>query len=109
MPIRHCIVHLIDKKPDGTPAAVHFSLMRSRPVYDGAWVSTNPADGAEGVPLVLHGDKAAKSNSKHTGVFNLLFERGTIPTTDLKSAAGSSSGSRYSHRSLVRGKFQVCI
>ena len=93
---------------DGTPGTVHFSLMHSRPVYDGAWVSTNPADGTEGVPLVLHGDKAAKSNSKHTGIFNLVFERGTIPTTDLKSAAGSSSsGSRYSHKSLVRGKFQV--
>ena len=23
MPIRHCIVHLIDKKPDGTPAVLH--------------------------------------------------------------------------------------
>ncbi|SDA82965.1 nucleoid-associated protein [Pseudomonas sp. NFPP33] len=23
MPIRHCIVHLIDKKPDGSPAALH--------------------------------------------------------------------------------------
>ena len=22
MPIRHCIVHLIDKKPDGTPAVL---------------------------------------------------------------------------------------
>ena len=23
MPIRHCIVHLIDKKPDGSPAVLH--------------------------------------------------------------------------------------
>src|SRR5690606_3625888 len=23
MPIRHCIVHLIEKKPDGTPAVLH--------------------------------------------------------------------------------------
>ena len=23
MPIRHCIVHLIEKKPDGTPAILH--------------------------------------------------------------------------------------
>lgn len=23
MPIRHCIVHLIDKKPDGSPALLH--------------------------------------------------------------------------------------
>lgn len=23
MPIRHCIVHFIDKKPDGNPAALH--------------------------------------------------------------------------------------
>ncbi len=25
MPIRHCIVHFIDKKPDGNPAALHYS------------------------------------------------------------------------------------
>ena len=23
MPIRHCIVHLIEKKPDGSPAVLH--------------------------------------------------------------------------------------
>ena len=81
---------------DGTAGGFYFSLMQSRPVYDGAWVSQNPVDGTEGFPLVFHG--VAKS-AKFGGRFSLTYHRNTVSSISFPKAYNT-----YSSKGLVESK-----
>jgi len=93
--------HLGDAPPnaDGTPGGFYFSLMQSRPVYDGAWVSQNPVDGSEGFPLVFHG--VAKS-AKFGGRFSLTYNRNTVSGTTFPKGYNT-----YSSKGIVDSIFEI--
>lgn len=76
---------------DGTPSGLWFSLMKGRPVDDGAWVSTNPTDGAVGLPLLVHGagNSGPKTRETYGAVIDLRLKRHTIPSLELEKAIGS--------------------
>ena len=74
---------------DGTVGSFYFSLMKSRPVLDGAWVSTAPDMGQKGLPLELHG---APPKEIYTGVFELRYDRNTFPSLDIPKSFGTYSG-----------------
>lgn len=74
---------------DGTVGSFYYSLMKSRPVLDGAWVSTAPDMGQKGLPLELHG---APPKEIYTGVFELRYDRNTIPSLDIAKSFGTYSG-----------------
>ena len=84
---------------DGTPGGFYFSLMQSRPVYDGAWVSQNPVDGSEGFPLVFHG--VAKS-AKFGGRFSLTYNRNTVSGTTFPKGYNT-----YSSKGIVDSIFEI--
>ena len=84
---------------DGTAGGFYFSLMQSRPVYDGAWVSQNPVDGTEGFPLVFHG--VAKS-AKFGGRFSLTYNRNTVSSISFPKAYNT-----YSSKGLVDSIFEI--
>lgn len=84
---------------DGTVGAFWFALAKSRPVYDGAYLSTDYALGSAGVPLIAHG---APPKQTYNGVFDLTFQRGTLETTDAVGAAGT-----YGDHSLVKSELKI--
>jgi hypothetical protein len=71
--------------PKGAPP-FWFSLLKSRPVLDGAFVSTLADKGSAGVPLSIYGASAA---AIYTGIFDIKFKRDTIPAITLKDAFGT--------------------
>ncbi len=76
---------------DGTPSSVWFSLMQQRVVWDGAWVSTDPADESKGFPLTAHGiatDSKGVPVETFGGVFGMSFDPQTVKTLDLAKAVG---------------------
>jgi len=63
-----------------------FSLMKSRPVDDGAFISTLADKALPGVPLVLYG---GVPGTDYHGVFDVRFVRNTVPSIKLKDAFGT--------------------
>jgi len=86
---------------DGTTGSFYFSLMKSRPVNDGAWISMNAVQGSIGVPLALHG---VTSTAKYNGVFEVRFERDTLPAKELPAAFGTytTDGLLWSQLKITR-------
>ena len=86
---------------DGTVGDFYFSLMKGRPVNDGAYFSTSPDKGSEGVPLLLHG---APEKEVFTGVFELRYKRHSIPSIEFPAAYGTygQKGLLWSELKLMR-------
>lgn len=98
----------------GAAGAFWFSLAKSRPVQDGAWLSMDAAvpgavgkemEATEGVPLSFHTGQSAVGQfrpSKFMGLFSLVFERHTIPSIDISEAYGT-----YNRDHLAKATFHV--
>jgi len=76
--------------PAGTPppSTLYFSLMSSRPIFDGAWVSWLP-DAASDVPLEVHGTWTGGVKAAYNGVFGFTSEQFTFPSINIAEAVGS--------------------
>lgn len=83
----------------GVVGGFYFSMQKSRPVYDGAWVSSNPTDGSIGFPLAFHG---VVPSSSFGGRFSLTYDRYTVPDINFPAGFGT-----YTTKGLVDSTFEV--
>lgn len=75
--------------PEAPPATtLFFSLMKSRPIYDGATISYAP-DAVGDVPLGVHGTWTGGVKAEYNGRFGLLSEQFTFPSLNLADAVGT--------------------
>jgi hypothetical protein len=63
-----------------------FSLVKARPVLDGAFFSSMADKASAGLPLTIHG---ASLGAVYKGIFDLAFKRGAIPDVHLSKAFGN--------------------
>ena len=77
--------------PEAVPATtLYFSLQKSRPVYDGAWVSYLP-DAVSDVPLEVHGSFTGGVEAVYNGRFGFNSAQFTFPSLDIAEAVGTYS------------------
>jgi len=91
---------------DGTVSSLWFSVQKERPVYDGAWLSTEPVDAKKGIPLTIHPLRptGATAAAKTTwgGVFSLFFKGKTWPSLSLPADIGT-----YTAHSVVGSTLEI--
>lgn len=97
----------------GVTGGFFFSLAKSRPVMDAAWLSQDAylpgaigkgVEETEGIPLKFYGQlaKGQFRPSKFMGTFSIVYDRNTIPDLDITNAVGT-----YTRKGVVKATMEI--
>ena len=99
------------KQSHHVTGALWMSIMRGRSVYDGVFVSLDPSDPNQGLPIDMH-----DPSSKYGGVLDLTFKRWSLPFQgarhdgtgfDSLRRAAEYHGGNYDRSTVIRTNMKI--